>query len=208
MRPPVTRRRPRWLGRTVAAALVVLVPLGALGCSSDGPTLEEYSATVREVCADFQREADALALPTAGPSLAASLRASAELSRDEVEALVEVPRPSERRSEVDTWLDALGRRVTSLEEYAAAVEGAAIGEVPAVPEELALATQEAAEAATSLGLDGCGAGVETPLSAPTTVDPATAAPGPAPVTVPGGPTAPPVTNDVGIPPDETTTQDQ
>lgn len=200
-----TNRRPaRW----VAAALVAVGCLVGLACSSDGPTLEEYGASVREVCADYQREADALALPTAGPALAASLRASAELSRDEVEALVAVPRPSDRRSEVDAWLDALGRRVTSLEEFAAAVEGAEPGDVPGVPEELAVATQEAAEAAVALGFEGCGAGVETPLSSPTTTGAAPGALGPAPVSVPDGETSPTVTNDVGIPPDETTTQDQ
>jgi cell division septation protein DedD len=188
--------------------VVGLVALAGFGCSSDGPTLEEYGASVREVCADYQREADALALPTAGPALAASLRASAELSRDEVEALVAVPRPSDRRSEVDAWLDALGRRVTSLEEYAAAVEGVDPGVVPEVPEDLATATQEAAEAAVALGFEGCGAGVETPLSSPTTTGPTAGAPGPAPVSVPGDEPTPTVTNDVGIPPDETTTQDQ
>lgn len=192
----------RDVARTLAGFATLTV--ASLGCSGDGPSLEDYRASAGEVCLETQREADALALPTAGPGLSDALRQSAELSRDEVEALVDLAKPAERREEVEAWLEALGRRVTALEAFSAAVLSAPPGAPPAVPDELAVATQDAAEAAVVLGLEVCGAGVDTPISAAPT--PAADPESPGPATDPGAP--PTVTNDIGIPPDETTTQDQ
>lgn len=188
-----------------AAVAVIALAVGAVACSDDGPTLEEWSAGAGEICAEVQREADALALPTAGPAFAESLRTSAELSREEVEALSGLPTPSERSDEVAAWLDALGRRVTALEAYAGAVAQQPPAEaLPPIPEDLAGATGEAAELSLELGLEACGAGVDTPIGS--------GSPGPTatvPV-VPGelpGDVTTTVTNDIGIPPDETVTQD-
>jgi hypothetical protein len=192
----------RDVARTLAGFATVVV--ANLGCAGDGPSLEDYRASAGEVCLETQREADALALPTAGPGLSDALRQSAELSRDEVEALIDLPKPTERRDDVEAWLEALGRRVTALEAYSAQLLDTTSGAPPPVPEELAVATQDAAEAAIALGLEACGAGVDTPISAAPTPTPESPEPGP--TADPGGP--PTVTNDIGIPPEETTTQDQ
>ena len=133
--------------RSVAAravvALVALVVGAAAACSSDGPELSTWAAEATAICAEHQREADALGPAVAGPAQADALVAAAEISRDEVEALSGLPAPSERRDEVRAWLEALGRRVTALEAYAGAYEVAEPETSVAIPEELATSTQEA-----------------------------------------------------------------
>ena len=189
-----------------AAVAAVLVLGGAVACSGDGPDLEAWTQEATVVCAEHQREADALGPAVAGPALADALVSAAEISRDEVEALNELPDPSERRDEVRRWLEALGQRVTALEAYAGAYGQAEPGTSVTVPDELATATQTAADLAVALGVEGCGAGVDTPIGTTTTVGPV--AGGPAPQQAQPGELAPPVTDERGISPDETITQDQ
>ena len=191
------------------AAIALAVGLVAAACGGGGTSVDEFRQAAAAVCEEVQREADALALPTAGPALAQSLRASAELGRDEVEALVALDRPDEQGDEVDAWLDALGRRVTALEAYAGAVAQTPPGEpVPSVPDDLGAATQEAAEGAVALDLAACGAGVDTPIGAAGEPQPGAVPGGPAPGPVDTDGATTTITNDAGIPPDETTTQDQ
>lgn len=200
----LTTRRPL-LARAVA--VVGLVAVGSLvACSSDGPDLSSWAAEATAICADHQREADALGPAVAGPALSDALVAAAEISRDEVEALSELPAPSERAGDVRAWLEALGRRTTALEAYAGALEQAEPGASVAVPESLAEATQDAADLAVALGLEGCGAGVDTPVGTTTTVGPV--AGGPAPQQVVPDEGAPPATDDRGVSPDATITEDQ
>jgi len=180
---------------------VVAVVALASSCSSDGPSLEEYSSSAAEVCAAHQREADELAVGVAGRSVADAAKAGASLSRDEVEALTALERPSEQRDVVDRWIDALGRRVTALEAYAGSLAASDGTEPVPVPEDLADATGDAVDAAEALGLQACGAGIDVVVGSAT--GPVGAAP------LPEAPAStPPPTGLFGNPTDETITQDQ
>jgi len=196
--------------------VVVLPVLVAAGCGSNGPSLDEYASSAEEVCADHQRAADELAVGVAGTSVAESSRSGAELSRQEVEALAALDRPSEQRDAVDRWIDALGRRVTALEVYAGELAASDGAEPVAVPEDLASATTEAADLAGSLRLQACGAGIDVVVGSVTgSADSSTG------TEVPTGPigaapdgsgavptSTPPSTGIFGNPTDETITQDQ
>ena len=174
--------RPRAGRRTVAALLVAGGGLVAASCSGGGISLSSWRTKADDVCATVQKEADQVRPVLFTPTLADTMRKSAELSKKETSQLRDLEKPDEKRAEVRDYLGSLDERNRQLELQANLLGGATPGGTPPSFDDLANTTAQAASQAQALGMQTCRAGVDMSVGASSSSTTSSTAPGA------GGPT--------------------
>ena len=174
--------RPRAGRRTVAALLVAGGGLVAASCSGGGISLSSWRTKADDVCATVQKEADQVRPVLFTPTLADTMRKSAELSKKETSQLRDLEKPDEKRAEVRDYLGSLDERNRQLELQANLLGGATPGGTPPSFDDLAKTTAQAASQAQALGMQKCRAGVDMSVGASSSSTTSSTAPGA------GGPT--------------------
>lgn len=171
------RTRPRVVRRGWVVATVVAGVVGAAAaCGGGGVALSSWRTKADEICAQVQKEADQVRPVLFTPTLADTMRKSAELSKKEASQLRDLEKPDERRAEVRDYLGSLDERNRLLELQASLLGGSDPGGTPPSFDELATVTAQAASQAQGLGLQKCRAGVDMSVggsssSSSTSVDP-------------------------------------
>ena len=173
--------RPRAGRRTVAALLVAGGGLVAASCSGGGISLSSWRTKADDVCATVQKEADQVRPVLFTPTLADTMRKSAELSKKETSQLRDLEKPDEKRAEVRDYLGSLDERNRQLELQANLLGGSDPGSQPSF-DELAKITAQAASQAQALGMQKCRAGVDMSVGGSSSSSTSSTAPGA------GGPT--------------------
>lgn len=167
------RGGPAWLRGTAGPVLLAVLVAGmTAGCGGTGPTSAEWVKLADEVCQRHQQEADQSRPVLYQPTLAQTLRRSAEASAGEAQELRDIEKPRDRRAEVREYLAAVDDRTRELQLLADQAEHP--GENFQVPssENLAAATERASTLAQTLKLQKCGAGIDVSVGATTTTRPA------------------------------------
>ncbi|MFN8039838.1 MAG: hypothetical protein U0Q07_11570 [Acidimicrobiales bacterium] len=160
MSPTPAPRRARARRRTAAAVLAAGGGLLAASCSGGGIPLSSWRTKADEVCATVQKEADQIRPVLFTPTLADTMRKSAELSKKEASQLRDLEKPDEKRAEVRDYLGSLDERNRQLELQANLLGGATPGATPPSFDDLAKVTAQAASQAQALGMQKCRAGVD------------------------------------------------
>lgn len=174
--------RPRAGRRTVAALLVAGGGLVAASCSGGGISLSSWRTKADDVCATVQKEADQVRPVLFTPTLADTMRKSAELSKKETSQLRDLEKPDEKRAEVRDYLGSLDERNRQLELQANLLGGSDPGGSQPSFDELAKITAQAASQAQALGMQKCRAGVDMSVGGSSSSSTSSTAPGA------GGPT--------------------
>jgi hypothetical protein len=149
------------LRRSVRGAALAALVLPLAACRGDlGPPLSEWRSKADEICKSVQSEADLTRPVLFQPSLAQTLRRSAEFSRNEAQRLRDLDKPSEERDKVRDYLAALDERNRQLDLLASAAEHPGPDFAPPSLDPLTATTQDAAKLATELEMKHCRAGID------------------------------------------------
>lgn len=165
--------------RSVAGLVAIAATAFIAGCGggSDSLSAEEFRSQADAVCADSERQIDALTEPSSGEQVLTFLRAGLPIQQAQLDRLRELDPPDDLQEDFDSAIDLLEQQVAAIDAAADRIEA---GEDPetvlteAGPNIESLSDQ-ADERAQALGLTVCGADDDEAATPTTTAeDPATA----------------------------------
>jgi hypothetical protein len=172
-----------------AAALIA----GCGGDSDSGSSADDYREAADAICADSERQTDALEEPSSASGVLPFLREGLTLEQAALDRLRALEPPSELAADHDRAVELIDERLTLIDAAADRIEAGEDAEavIQEATPEIEAAQEEADAVADELGLTVCGSGDEEDT---TTTTPTTTAPtdtGATTETAPSGGTATP-----------------
>lgn len=167
---PLTRRRS--LAGLVAVGATVLI--AGCGGGSDSLSAEEFRAQADAICADANREIEAIAEPTSAEQFLTYIQAALPIQRAQLDRLAALEPPDDLQAGFDAGVAAIRQQIDAIDGAGARIEGgedatAVVAEVTPTLESL---NEQSDAAAQSLGLTVCGSDANetptTPVAPPTT----------------------------------------
>lgn len=151
---PLPRRRP--LAGMVAIGATALI--AGCGGGSDSLSADEFRTQADAICADTDRQIDALTEPTAADQFLPFLREGLPIQQAQLDRLRDLEPPEELSGDFDAAIGLLEQQITAIEGAADRIEGGEDPEAVAeeVGESIEAISDQADERAAALGLTVCG----------------------------------------------------
>lgn len=163
---PLARRRS--LAGLVAIAATALI--AGCGGGSDSLSAEDFRTQADAICADANRELDALTEPTSAEQFLPYIQAALPIQRAQLDRLKALDPPDDLQSDFDTGVTAIQEQIDAIDGAATRIEGGedATAVVTDVTPTIESLNEKSDAAARSLGLTVCGSDSDTTATTPTT----------------------------------------
>lgn len=157
---PLIRRRP--LAGLAAIGAAVLI--AGCGGGSDSLSAEEFRSQADDICADFERQIDALAEPTSADQVLTFLRAGLPIQEAQLDRLRALDPPDELQDDFDEAIELSERQIAAIDAAADRIEGGEDPEavISEVSDDIESLGDQADAKARDLGLTVCGADDDEP----------------------------------------------
>ena len=143
--------------RALALAVCVAVLAGCGGGEDERLTREEWIASADTICADANRELDALAEPTTPAELAELTSEAVEISERQLERLRDLRPPEGAEDDYATMLDLTEEQIGAARGIVEAAESRDAAAVEELLSEVQALGDEAGVLAAEYGFEECGA---------------------------------------------------
>ncbi len=154
---PLARRRSLAAGLVAVAATALIAGCGG-GGDSDTLSADEFRSQADAICADANRELDAIAEPTSADQFVGYIRSALPIQQGQLDKLKALKPPEDLQAGFDTGVTAIEAQISAIQGAADRIEAGedATAVVTEVNPQIEALNEQSDAAAQSLGLTVCG----------------------------------------------------
>ncbi|MGD9572764.1 MAG: hypothetical protein AB7V62_12810 [Thermoleophilia bacterium] len=152
---PLLRRRSLAAGLAAIGATAIIAGCGG---GSDTLSAEEFRSQADAICADANREIEALAEPTSPDGYVAYIRSALPIQQGQLDKLKALEPPEDLQASFDTGVTAIEQQITAIQGAADRIEAGEDAQtvIAEVDPQIDALNEQSDAAAQSLGLTVCG----------------------------------------------------